>query len=277
MKLIIDYYQPWLEAGIDGGLKMVKEAGFDGIDLGFYHLGKALCGLDYEEKALEIRTGLQKYGLVCNQAHAPYDCLYGMAHDKSCEEYANIVRSIKAAGIIGVDHIVVEGVEVPAPADSELNLKFNYDYYRTLEPVAEESGVKIAVENLKMSFTYPELMNEILRRLNSPWFVALCDVGHCWCRAGIQPGDWIRRLDPGVLKGLHIQDTTGLEAYQDLHIVPFLAEIDFRGLMKALKEVGYDGDFTFEIGNFLKKYREQGLLQPALQFAEAIGRELIKG
>ena len=274
--LTIESYRAWESFGIDKGFQTIKEAGFDGLDLSFYwKAAPALCGDDYREKALEIKNALAKHGLSCTQAHAPFDFLYGMKQDDSCFEYLSIKRAIEACGIIGIDHIVVHGVKVPAPACSRMNMEYNYNYYKTFEPLCKKFGVKIAVENLMASFTYPDLLNDILKQLDSPYFVGLVDVGHAWLRGGIQPAEFIRQMDKGVVKGLHIQDTHGMELGVDEHLVPYMANIDFAELIKALKEYGYDGEFTMECPRFLEFYAKHDLLAPALTFAQAVGRKLV--
>ncbi|MDO4810094.1 MAG: sugar phosphate isomerase/epimerase family protein [Eubacteriales bacterium] len=274
--LTIESYRAWESFGIDKGFQMIKEAGFDGLDLSFYwKAAPALCGDDYKEKALEIKNALAKHGLSCTQAHAPFDFLYGMKQDDSCFEYLSIKRAIEACGIIGIDHIVIHGVKVPAPACSRMNMEYNYNYYKTFEPLCKKFGVKIAVENLMASFTYPDLLNDILKQLDSPYFVGLVDVGHAWLRGGIQPAEFIRQMDKGTVKGLHIQDTHGMELGVDEHLVPYMANIDFEDLIKALKEYGYDGDFTMECPRFLEFYAKHNLLAPALTFAQAVGRKLV--
>lgn len=277
MLLAIESYRAWRAYGIDGGLKAIKEAGFDGVDFSFYwDAAKELCGEDYRENAKKIREALDRYGLACNQAHAPFDFLVGMPQDDSCFAYLSIKRAIEMAGIIGINHIVVHGVAVPEGAVSRASLDYNYAYFKSFEPLLQSCHVKLAVENLMASCTYPDIWSEMLTRLDSESYVGLVDVGHAWLRAGIQPGDFIRRLEPGYLKGLHIQDTHGIERNMDEHLVPFLANIDFDDLIAALKEVGYEGDFTMEAPRFLDFYAKQGLLEPALRFAEEIGRNLIK-
>lgn len=274
--LTIESYRAWESFGIDKGFQTIKEAGFDGLDLSFYwKAAPALCGDDYKEKALEIKNALAKHGLSCTQAHAPFDFLYGMKQDDSCFEYLSIKRAIEACGIIGIDHIVVHGVKVPAPACSRMNMEYNYNYYKTFEPLCKKFGVKIAVENLMASFTYPDLLNDILKQLDSPYFVGLVDVGHAWLRGGIQPAEFIRQMDKGAVKGLHIQDTHGMELGVDEHLVPYMANIDFAELIKALKEYGYDGEFTMECPRFLEFYAKHDLLAPALTFAQAVGRKLV--
>ena len=276
MELAIQFYDAWKYRGIDGGIKTIKEAGFDAIDMSYYYdAAEFFLGDDYIEKAEEVKKALKKYNLKCRQAHAPIECYYNMEQNDASIEYVRLKRAIESAGIIGINHIVVEGIEVPAPHASYLNLDYNYNFYKKLEPLCEKHNVIIAVENLRKSFTYPDLMNEIIRRLNSPWFKALVDVGHTWVRADMQPGEYIRSLDSGIICGLHVHDTHGIRQGVDEHLLPWSAEIDFDDLMKALKEVGYKGDLTLEIRPFIEKYASRGLLDPALKFAEAVGRKLI--
>ena len=197
-----------------------------------------------------------------------------MAQNETSPEYVRLKRAMESAAIIGVKYIVVEGMAVPAPSASYLNLDYNCDFYRRLEPLCQEYGIVIAVENLKKAFTYPDLMNAALRCLDSPWFQALVDVGHAWVRADMQPGDYIRQLDPGTVCGLHVHDNHGIGRGTDEHLLPWMAEIDFADLMAALREIGYQGDLTLEVGGFLTPYANRGLLEPALRFAEAVGRRL---
>ena len=276
MNLAVESYRLWEYLGISGAVKAAKEAGFDAMDWSFYwKAAPELCGDDYLEKAAEIRNALEKYDMKCTQAHAPFDFAWGMKQDASCFEYLSICRAIEACGIIGIDRIVVHGVAVPETAVSKQNLEFNYDYYKKLEPLCEKYGVGIAVENLASAFTYPDLLNEIIRRLDSPYFTALVDVGHAWLRANIQPGEFIRRLTPGTLRGLHIHDNHGAAYGVDEHLAPYLGTLDFDDMLKALKETGYDGDFTLEVPRFLKMYADHGLLIPALKFSCEVGRKMM--
>lgn len=276
MKLSTAFYHAWLCHGIDGGVKLLRDTGYDAIDMSYYQKAcPAFLGEDYREKAYELKEALQKYGMTCNQAHAPTDRFFTLPQDDSCPEYVRLKRSIESAAILGIPHIVVEGAEVGKPHASYKNLEHNCAFYRRLEPLCEKHGIAVAIENLKGSFTYPDLINEALHRLDSPWFKTVVDVGHSWVRAELQPGDFIRQLDRGSVCGLHIQDTHGIRRGLDEHLLPWMAEIDFEDLMLALKETGYEGDLTLEVGGFLKPYAERGLLEPALRFSAAVGRKLI--
>ncbi|MCQ2401526.1 MAG: sugar phosphate isomerase/epimerase [Lachnospiraceae bacterium] len=273
MKLAVETGAVFRHYSIDDGARLIKETGFDAADMSFCDDStEVFCMEDYREKAYEVKAAFEKYGLACSQAHAPYFFKYDSPQDDSDFQYLAIKRSIEAAGIMGVDHIVLHGVRVPYPSASRNNLDFNYGFLKGFEPLCEKYNVKISLENLSGAFTYPDLLNAMIGRLDSPWYTGLVDIGHAFCRGGLQPGDFIRQLDPGILTGLHVQDTHGID---DEHMLPYMGNIDFDDLMHALYETGYKGDFTFEACAYLTYYGAKGLLEPALRFEAAIGRKLI--
>lgn len=53
------------------------------------------------------------------------------------------------------------------------------------------------------------------------------------------------------LKALHIHDNDQLH---DSHQIPFSMKIDFVPIVKALKEIGYDGYFTLEASSYLENF-----------------------
>ena len=78
----------------------------------------------------------------------------------------------------------------------------------------------------------------------------------------------IRALGP-YLQCLHIHDN---DKCRDRHQIPFSMNIDFDGVVKALKECGYKGCLTLEAGNFLKEYNEETVLDGVRQMAAAARR-----
>ena len=109
--------------------------------------------------------------------------------------------------------------------------------------------------------------------LNDPSaFNLLLDVGHS-AIVGQAPQDAIRILGKDRLFGLHIQDNDGV---RDLHNIPFdvNGSIDWEAVAKALGEIGYQGDFTYEANSFLKRHTEE-TIPLALQYMERLGRYLM--
>lgn len=59
----------------------------------------------------------------------------------------------------------------------------------------------------------------------------------------------IHSLGSRRLQALHIHDNC---FDKDIHTLPFLGKIPFPDVMKALHNIDYKGDLTFEADNFIK-------------------------
>ena len=269
MKIIADI-RPVIDAyGEEEALRMVKEAGFDGVDYPCHiQAPYGVLDDDYMERAAQTRALLDKYGLICNQAHAPFGkSVYGDAMDPSCQEYGQIVRAMEYAAAIGVKHIVIHAIKPPAEVDM---VAYNVKYYRSLQPYAEKFGIQIAVENLMTILSNPIAHRAVLDQLDPQWFVALLDVGHS-NYAKVEPERFIYGMDPSRLRGLHIHDNDG--SWDD-HLFPYLGKIGWDNVIKALAEVGYPGDLTLETGGgFLKQFPTE-LYPAAMAFSAQVCRHL---
>jgi len=280
MRLSVESYVPRERFGDKEGLTLIRDAGFDCVDYSFYWAKEdfPMYTDAYRAYAQELRAHLDGLGLVCNQAHAPFSVRYGTSMTEADPDYRNVVRSLEAAAILGAEAIVVHAVGVPEEVDA---FAYNLEYYRSLEPYAARFGIRIAVENLfvrdgkRNRFNHqllgtPEQLSAMLRALNSPWFSALIDVGHA-ALTGYEPETFISRTDPGILRGLHIQDT---DYREDRHLLPYLGAHNWSAILQALKDYGYEGDFTFELTGYLKRLPAP-LLAEALRFAHSVGCYLL--
>ncbi|MBE7012088.1 MAG: sugar phosphate isomerase/epimerase [Ruminococcaceae bacterium] len=68
------------------------------------------------------------------------------------------------------------------------------------------------------------------------------------------------------LLALHIYDNDKLN---DSHQIPFSMNIDFVEVVKALKEINYNGYFTLEADSFLKDYTEENVMDGIKKLAES--------
>jgi sugar phosphate isomerase/epimerase len=100
--------------------------------------------------------------------------------------------------------------------------------------------------------------------------VACLDIGHAPL-VGVDPCELIRALGRDRLKALHVHDVDGIN---DLHTLPYLSKINWDSVCAALKEIGYEGDLTFEAGNFVTPLPTE-LSAAAAKFMVAAGRHLI--
>lgn len=216
-------------------------------------------------------------GIVCNQAHAPFSLGYGCAFDTADKKYLWLTHAMESAAILGAENIIVHSLAVPKSVNFE---SYNIGYYKSLIPYCEKFGIHVAVENLFAVDTKrkrligklgsPDELNSIIEKLASPWITACVDIGHA-ALTGYEPEDFNEKMQPGTIKALHVQDN---DYIADRHVLPYSGDINWPAVMAALKNVGYDGDLTFEIFNFLKKLPD-ALILDGLCFAASVGRHLI--
>ena len=254
-------------------IDILKEAGFDAIDFSFMDK-KYYNGEVSEEKCRKHYTDIKKYaddrGIYFNQSHAP--CPSSCEDEGATEKlFYNIVRSMRNASYLGVKTIVIHGkdhIEYNSEDGAERLFEINMEFYNRLKPYCEEYGIRIALENLPQERKFLDIYkymgcyravksvcstsDEFIRyldTLNSEWFVACLDIGHAMI-TGQNPEEFIYKLGGDRLKVLHVHDNNGV---RDLHTIPYFGGMaDWEKIMKALREIGYSGDFSLEAGNFLK-------------------------
>lgn len=165
--------------GDETAIRMLKEAGFDGIDYSFYWPGspeRNMLGEDYISRAREVKSYLKAMDMNCLQAHAPLNPRPVASLELSDLTCLELIRSIEFSGILGVKTLVVHAI---TPPEGRGLIEYNLEFYRFLEPFAREAGVCIAVENLfGPPLERPEQMTEILQNLNSEQFTGCLDVEH---------------------------------------------------------------------------------------------------
>ena len=74
------------------------------------------------------------------------------------------------------------------------------------------------------------------------------------------------------MKGLHLQDNRGSK---DDHLLPGMGVLPWDSILEALAEIGYDGDFTLEVGGYCKLFDEEEL-PAALALAATKSRKYMK-
>ncbi len=72
------------------------------------------------------------------------------------------------------------------------------------------------------------------------------------------------------LKATHVNDNVG---DTDLHLLPFLGTIPWAKILPILTEIGYEGDFTYEIT--LNRNMPEELKLDAAKFAFEVGNYLL--
>lgn len=240
--------------GYEKGIKLLKQGGFLNLDLSLFHHMKnnyeLFAGDDWEEKCEEILKFAKAEGVAFRQAHAPYGS-NGKTEEETARIYKRIVRAIKVAGKMGCKCIIVHPKTY---SDNTNHWDENKSFFESLIPYAKEANVKVAVENMwgyddkrcyitRNSFSFAEELKAFVNEINSEWIVTCLDLGHS-ALVGREPEDEIKILGDSLF-ALHVHDT---DYKDDLHAIPFQGRQNWQEICQALKEVGYKGDFTFEVG-----------------------------
>lgn len=275
----IETYCPCRIWGDAKAFAHIKAAGFDCIDYSFYGAAAKWAMRDESRMAdaQSIRRMLNRQGLFCHQAHAPFSFQYNDPMAMDTPAYHDIVCAMQAAAVLGAKYIVVHSI--PVPMDTDL-IEYNLVFLKSLEKYCVQFGIQIGVENL---FTRadtgacteligtPEKLTNFLEQLDSPWFAACVDLGHA-AIVGIKPEDFIRRMGSKWLRLVHIQDTNYAD---DLHQLPYMGLQNWDAVIQALAEIEFEGDFSFEIFGYLQNI-DKKLMPAALSFATAVGTHLIE-
>ncbi len=247
--------------GEEKAVELIAKAGFDAWDFSMFDMCKydwgnrcllknshPLSGSDYLAFARRLKQIGLDNGIVCNQSHAPFPT--------SCAEIRSYYkRAIECTAEAGGNICIIH-------PDNNKPAQGNAQMYFELLDFAKGCGVKIATENMwnwdddknqaaPAACSDPESFNAHLDAVNDDFFVACLDIGHAEMRGlNTTAVDMIKALGPR-LKALHIHDN---DKWHDSHQIPLSMQIDFVAVVKALKEIGYDGYFTLESDNYLNGY-----------------------
>ena len=262
--------------GEEKAVEYIAKSGFDAWDFSMF----AMCEYDWEKQmilkndhplasgnylafARRLKRIGEDNGIVCNQSHAPFP--------SSCPEIRSYLkRAIECTAEAGGKICIIH------PDNNKTALE-NAEMYDELLPFAKECGVKIATENMwnwdnkkqQSSFAAcatSESFVEHLDAVNDDFFVACLDIGHAEMRgSGSGAVNMIYSLGER-LKALHIHDN---DRWHDSHQIPFSMSISFYDIVKALKDINYQGYFTLEADQFLEGYSSGNVLEGIKKLAEA--------
>ena len=288
MKTVFNTYSLETRFGIEKAVEMLADAGFDAIDFSFCDNDDKFCGPEtdtpeFEARMKDLRKLAESKGVTFTQAHAPFPSSSRTGDPEETKQiFENIVRSMKFASILGIEIIVVHPMQhlvYSEEGNPEKLYEMNIDFYNRLLPYCKKYNIKVALENMwqyplpwKVGHSTCSRPDEFLRYLDAldkEWFVACLDVGHAVLVCE-DPADMAKKLG-NRLACLHVHDVDGKE---DLHTLPFYGINDWDKFTKALRDMGYRGNFTYEASNFMRNLPDE-LMPSSLKFAADMGRYLI--
>lgn len=217
-------------------------------DLEFVELGPDFFMAQDEQTIRETTAKFEDAGISIFAGHAPFvgpeanlSSLNTAERQKAVENHKKMLHR---AALAHSRHIVVhpgQHADLPDIPKMERLVKISLE---ELLPVAEETGVKLAVENMPPE--YPCWSSRILRDLvedfSSEWIGACFDTGHA--HMGPQRGvaEAFKTLRD-VIIAFHVHDNDGT---WDRHMQPPYGTIDWVSFAKILKEVSFDDPISIE-------------------------------
>ena len=262
MKISTEFNSSAKIVGEEKAVELIAKAGFEAWDISLHRMmtyhpetgrrtinyDHPFASKDYVKHVRHLRQIGLDNGIVCNQAHAPFS-------PKDPELGTSFKRTIECAAEAGAPSVVFHTM-------TRESLESNIGLFAALVPFAKDYGVKIAVENTYLwpkgqefagpdPVSTPETMREMLNRINDDYLVACIDIGHAEISSmGTNAPEMIRAVGP-KLACLHVQDC---DHVHDSHALPFTKDVDFSAVIKALKDVNYEGDMTLECSSHLHYY-----------------------
>lgn len=275
-------------------IEILAKAGFDAIDYTFtpwMERGEMPWNRDgYQDYAKEVVQMAKDNGVYFNQAHAPFIFHTSYLPDWNREILPMQIRCMEACALLGIPHMVVHPVHhlpynhrgAPGKSNADIIWNLNREYYHLLQPYAKQFGVKMCLENMfgedqrrgclvPDMFSDPHEYAQFFDELNDPDNFTCCiDTGHAGI-TGEDCGDTIRVMGSRV-RALHLNDN---DFRTDGHLIPFQGKIDWDDVMKALAEIDYQGDFTFEALH-LYEGMDDGFYATSAKYLHDVGRYLIQ-
>lgn len=271
-------------------LEMIAKAGFDCVDMNFNHMATDDENEFFQPGAADLcrqlRQQAEDLGICFNQAHAPFSMTHKPWLEGRREDILRRYRvAFEMAGLLGVRNMVVHPLHCMnyLNNDPDWILEENVAYYTALSPMAQDAGVRIAIENMWQRNRYnkqivlsvcssPYELRKYVDACNqvAPCFVACLDVGHC-ILTGHDPANAIVVLGDR-LDVLHIHDVDGVN---DNHTCPMTQTVDFHSIVDQLKRIGYRGEFTLEADQYYKNFQPEQY-EKALGEMARVARELVK-
>jgi hexulose-6-phosphate isomerase len=227
LKKAIMYQTIGFKGSVLEKFQAVKAAGFEGVEpMSHMNQDEVLGALD--------KTGL-KAASVCCSTHWKMTLSDPdeRARREGLEGLLQALRDAKRYGATSV--LLVPGV-VKGAVTYEDCFKRSVAEIRKAIPLAQELGVKIAIENVWNDFvTKPEQAKAYLDEINSPQVGWHFDIGNAVKFS--PPETWIPVLGQRIVK-LHIKEYSNFRRFQ---VRFFEGDNNWPAIMKALDAAGYQG------------------------------------
>ena len=263
----------------------LKELGFEALDFNlsdYCYVGSPLTKDNWESWLYQIKDVAEKNNISFSQVHAPFQHIIDVNKN---DEFLSLmtIRCFKACEIIGIPWAVFHPMVLDKGLSSEnveFIIKYNIERIKRLCNIAAKCKTGVALENVfDMRNSSGEIIpywgtkiDEIISlvdNINLENFGVCLDTGHAFI-VGINPAEAVKKLNHR-LKVLHVHDNNGMS---DLHLAPFVGNINWMEFIDSLKSIGYSDVFSLEIHNYTQRM-SKNLIDDAILLSKKIAKELV--
>ena len=236
-------------------MTVFKQAGFDSFFTGWNEK-------EHMKYHSEIANAAAKNGMTYESIHAPFggiNCMWQEGEEG--DAYRKRLRCcVEEAAACGVSYVTAHIMNVPQynKANPPIWSELGVSRFADIVLYAAEKGIKVAFENVEFPQYQLQKLIERLREL-APQGLGFCwDIGHehCYPAGDISVPDRFGDL----IIGTHIHDNYGQVNSEivtwddDIHIMPFDGTINYHKVGRKLKQIGYKGTITLEIGRMQRQW-----------------------
>lgn len=225
-------------ASVEEKFKLIKSLGFEGVEV------DSPSNLNRDEALAASRaTGIKIHGVI-DSVHWNIRLSDPDATVRA-KGVEHLRGAIDDAKFLGADTVLL----VPGKVTNSETENFEQCYQRSqaevrkVIPQATDAGVKIAIEVVWNDFiTKPEQLVQYVDDFKTPTVGAYFDCSNM-LKYGVPAATWIRQLGPRMLKF----DFKGY-SHKDKWVKIGDGDEDWPEVLKALREIGYNGWATSEVG-----------------------------
>jgi L-ribulose-5-phosphate 3-epimerase len=243
LKMAVKYGMIKGDAPIEEKFQLIKSLGFLGVEI------DSPSEIDRDEAAAaRDKTGIAIHGVIDSVHWDDRHRLSSPDAKVRARGRAALKNALLDAKFYGADTVLLVPGKVNQEANYEQCWQRSSAEVRKAIPLAEKTGVKIAIEVVWNDFiTKPEQLIEYVDQFKTPHVGAYFDCSNM-IKYGVKSGDWIRKLGERMLKfdfkGFNL---TKFKNKENAWVAIGEGDEDWPDVLKALAEVGYNGWATSEV------------------------------
>lgn len=250
-------------------VETLKKFGFEGIDFELNYRLSELLGKQWQEKVERVAQSSYENDIPIVQTHLPY---FWTIHDIGAQipDPEAVKEAVLATEIMGAEYGVFHAC---SPEKREDGFRLTYEHYMPLIEFADEHNVKMLIEIMPDTYNYPVTVEELCYAADKMNIGVCWDFGHPNVNKYGLPNsqaDMLRYAGERI-KALHVNDNSS--ARSDEHLPPYMGKIQWDTDLPVLREIGYSGDFNYEV---LAKNMPEYTIPLVAEYLVKVGHHLME-